>query len=148
MPFEPDVLLKDGDEITLGNTIIKCYHTPGHTPGTMSFVFNSHYKGKEYVCASFGGAGINSMEKWFLQKYSLSDKCREDFRNSLHKMAKIKVDIHLGNHPFNSSTKQKIELWEENPAIANPFIDNEEWQEFLKSCEDNLDNLIEKEKEK
>lgn len=147
MPFEPDVLLKNGDEITLGNTTIKCYHTPGHTPGTMSFVFNSYYQGKEYVCASFGGAGINSMEKWFLQKYSLSDKCRDDFRNSLHKMAKIKVDIHLGNHPFNNQTKDKIKKWEDNPTISNPFIDESEWQNFLKSCEENLDNLIMKEKE-
>ena len=147
MPFEPDVLLNDGDEITLGNTTIKCYHTPGHTPGTMSFVFNTHYQGKEYVCASFGGAGINSMEKWFLQKYSLSDKCREDFRNSLHKMAKIKVDIHLGNHPFNSNTKQKIDLWEQAPDLYNPFINRDEWQIFLKSCEENLDALIIKEKE-
>ncbi len=145
MPFEPDVLLNDGDEITLGNTTVKCYHTPGHTPGTMSFVFNSYYQGKEYVCASFGGAGINSMEKWFLEKYSLSDKCREDFRNSLHKMAKIKVDIHLGNHPFNNQTKEKIQKWQENPDMENPFINPNEWQEFLKNCENNLDNMILKE---
>lgn len=142
LPFEPDVLLKDGDEIKLGNTTIKCYHTPGHTPGTMSFVFNSTYNGKVYTCATFGGAGINTMEKAFIGKYSLTYKCREDFRNSLHRMAKIKVDIHLGNHPFNSNTKQKVELWEENPAIFNPFIDSSEWQRFLKSCETKLDELI------
>lgn len=145
LPFEPDFLLNDGDKITLGNTTIKCYHTPGHTPGTMSFVFNSHYNGKEYVCATFGGAGINTLEKSFLEKYSLPYNCREDFRNSLHKMADVKVDIHLGNHPFNSNTKEKIKLWEENPKGENPFINSGEWQEFLKACEKNLDNLIERE---
>ena len=147
MPFEPDVLLKDGDEISLGNTTVKCYHTPGHTPGTMSFVFASTYMGKEYVCASFGGAGTNTMEKSFLEKYSLPDNCRDDFRNSLNKMAKIKVDIHLGNHPFNSKTKEKIEVWEKNPNAFNPFIESDEWQSFLKLCETNLDNLLAKEKE-
>lgn len=146
-PFEPDVLLKDCDEISLGNTIVKCYHTPGHTPGTMSFVFDSYYKGEKYVCATFGGAGINSMERGFLEKYSLSDECRNDFRNSLKRMAEIKVDIHLGNHPFNNQTKDKIKKWEENPNGSNPFIDSGEWQKFLKSCEENLDNLIKKEKE-
>ena len=40
LPFEPDVLLKDGDEITLGNTTIKCYHTPGHTPGCNCYVID------------------------------------------------------------------------------------------------------------
>lgn len=147
MPFEPDVLLKDGDEITLGNTTIKCYHTPGHTPGTMSFVFNSTYQGKEYVCATFGGAGINTMEKCFLEKYSLPFTCREEFRNSLKRMAEIKVDIHLGNHPFNSKTKEKIKEWEDDPTIFNPFIDEKEWPNFLKYCESTLDDLIAKEKE-
>lgn len=145
LPFEPDVLIKDGDEITLGNTTIKCYNTPGHTPGTMSFVFNSTYAGKEYVCATFGGAGINTMEKCFLEKYSLPFNCREDFRNSLHRMSKIKVDIHLGNHPFNSGTKEKIKKWEDDPNISNPFIDSDEWQRFLKYCEKTLDDMLEKE---
>ncbi len=145
MPFEPDVLLNDGDEITLGNTTVKCYHTPGHTPGTMSYVFNTCYQGREYICATFGGAGVNTMEKAFIEKYSLTYDCREDFRNSLHKMAKINVDIHLGNHPFNSKTKEKIKLWEENPEGANPFINSTEWQEFLKASENNLDTLIKRE---
>lgn len=32
-----DILLKDGDEITLGNSIIKIIHTPGHTVGGICF---------------------------------------------------------------------------------------------------------------
>ena len=145
MPFEPDVLLNDGDEITLGNTTVKCYHTPGHTPGTMSYLFNSCYKGREYVCATFGGAGINTMEKGFLEKYDLPYDCRDEFRSSLRKMANVKVDIHLGNHPFNSFIKEKIKLWEENPNVENPFINSNEWQDFLKNCENNLDNMLLKE---
>ncbi|MBW2592121.1 MAG: MBL fold metallo-hydrolase [Deltaproteobacteria bacterium] len=29
----PDILLKDGDVITIGNTVLNVIHTPGHTPG-------------------------------------------------------------------------------------------------------------------
>lgn len=29
----PDILLKDGDMIAIGNTVLKVIHTPGHTPG-------------------------------------------------------------------------------------------------------------------
>ena len=144
-PFEPDVLLNDGDEITLGNTTIKCYHTPGHTPGTMSFVFNSTYKGEDYICATFGGAGINTMESCFIEKYGLSYDCRDDFRKSLHKMADVNVDIHLGNHPFNNETSRKVKYWFENPTAPNPFINKDEWNSFLELCEKKLNELIEKE---
>lgn len=37
-PFKADVLLKDGDIITLGKTKIKVLHTPGHTSGGCCFV--------------------------------------------------------------------------------------------------------------
>ena len=37
--FEPDVLLRDGDRISLGNTTLKAVATPGHTPGAMSYLF-------------------------------------------------------------------------------------------------------------
>jgi hydroxyacylglutathione hydrolase len=33
--FNIDVLLKDGDEIDIGNSILRVVHTPGHTPGSI-----------------------------------------------------------------------------------------------------------------
>ena len=35
--FEPDILLDDGDVLSLGNTQIRCVATSGHTPGAMSY---------------------------------------------------------------------------------------------------------------
>lgn len=34
----PDRLLADGDEIAFGRTALRVIHTPGHTPGSVSFV--------------------------------------------------------------------------------------------------------------
>jgi hydroxyacylglutathione hydrolase len=34
----PDRLLADGDEIAVGRTSLRVIHTPGHTPGSISFV--------------------------------------------------------------------------------------------------------------
>ncbi|MEO0278513.1 MAG: MBL fold metallo-hydrolase [candidate division WOR-3 bacterium] len=31
----PDIVVKDGDSITLGSVTLKVIHTPGHTPGSM-----------------------------------------------------------------------------------------------------------------
>ena len=41
-PFVPDVLLKDGDTVTLGETVFTVLHTPGHTIGGCCYVTEGH----------------------------------------------------------------------------------------------------------
>lgn len=36
--FKPDILLKEGDEIKIGEATLKVLHTPGHTPGGICLV--------------------------------------------------------------------------------------------------------------
>ncbi|UCC17160.1 MAG: MBL fold metallo-hydrolase [Dehalococcoidales bacterium] len=37
MPVKPDLFLKDGDTLTIGDLEIRVIHTPGHTPGGLCF---------------------------------------------------------------------------------------------------------------
>jgi glyoxylase-like metal-dependent hydrolase (beta-lactamase superfamily II) len=37
--FEPDFLITDGDEITVGQVSLHAMHTPGHTPGGLCFLY-------------------------------------------------------------------------------------------------------------
>ncbi len=37
LPYPPEVLLSDGDTISVGNLKIEVLHTPGHTPGSLCF---------------------------------------------------------------------------------------------------------------
>jgi hypothetical protein len=50
-----DLVLKDGDVVTLGKTSIKVYVTPGHTPGSASFEFTVYDNGKPHKAFMFGG---------------------------------------------------------------------------------------------
>ena len=50
-----DLVLKDGDVVTLGKTSLKVYVTPGHTPGSASFEFTVYDNGKPYKAFMFGG---------------------------------------------------------------------------------------------
>ena len=38
LPRPPDLVLRDGDEITAGAVVLKAVSTPGHTPGSTCFV--------------------------------------------------------------------------------------------------------------
>lgn len=141
--FIPDVLLQDGDTITLGNTEIKCISTPGHTPGTFSFFFNITENGKALRVGTFGGTGINSLKKAFLDKYSLPYSLRKDYFDSIDKLMNEKVDIFLGNHAWQNNTPEKYE--QSLVSHTNPFIDSFEWTKFLKNCRSRLIQMMQEE---
>ena len=140
--FTPDVLLSDGDVITLGNTEIRCVHTPGHTPGTYSFFFDAIGEQGKKRCGLFGGVGFNSMELSFLDPRGLSHACRTDFLRSVRKMREERVELFLGNHAHNNGLMDKIRRRSEHPEV-NPFLNTEgEWIAFLNGLEKGMKQLI------
>lgn len=138
--FEPDILISEGDTLSLGNTTISFMETPGHTKGTISFFFNTEDNGKTYRVGMFGGAGANTMAQGSFDY----DGCREGYRNSLHRLQKEKVDVFLGNHVWNNDTTVKGELLLKTGE--NKFIDSNLWHEFLDFCEKRLDEVIARDK--
>ncbi len=138
--FDPDILISDGDTLTLGNTTISFMETPGHTAGTISFFFETEEEGNVYRCGMFGGAGANTMAK----KGWEFEGCQEAYRASLHRLQKEEVDVFLGNHTWNNNTFYSgKKLLEEG---INDFIDPTLWGKFLSFCEQRLDSVIAKEK--
>jgi metallo-beta-lactamase class B len=136
--FIPDILVKDGDTLSLGNITVEFMETPGHTKGTISFFFNVTANGKVYRVGMFGGAGANTMVK---EKFDF-DGCREAYRSSSHRLMKEKVDVFIGNHTWNNDTFNKAKILRETGE--NLFIDNELWNKFLSFCENRLDEVIKK----
>lgn len=128
--FVPDITVKDGDTLTLGNTTIRFMHTPGHTKGTISFFFDTEEDGNVYRVGQFGGAGRNSLAKSFPTYYEGS---RDDYINSVNRLKNEKVDIFIGNHCWNNQTEAKAEILKQGKE--NPFINENEWKEFLQFCE-------------
>lgn len=140
--FTPDLELEDGDLISLGNTTIHCVSTPGHSPGVMSFFFDITDHGKTYHVGYFGGAGFNTLYKEKLKQDKLPLSMRETFLNSLQKVREIPVDIVLGNHPRQNETLKKREKMLNNPE-TNPFIDSNEWKQFIDSLTAEFNAFIE-----
>ncbi len=42
IPMSADRILSDGDEISLGETVFKVMHTPGHTKGSVIYITDGH----------------------------------------------------------------------------------------------------------
>ena len=137
--FEPDVIMQDGDVISLGNTSIEIVSTPGHTPGTVSMFFEIIENGKAYKVAMHGGVGINSMKYDFLKKYGLSTDCRQKFLEGIDRIKDRPVDIFIGNHAWNNDTLGKYERMLAGEADA--FVDSSEWKRFLAWCVENVKTL-------
>ena len=136
--FAPDILVKDADSLTLGNTTISFLETPGHTKGTLSLFFNVQEGKNVYRVGMFGGAGANTMA----QGHFDYDGCREEYRDSLHRLQKEKVDVFIGNHVWNNDTQAKGKILMETGE--NQFVDSGLWHAFLDFCEKRLDEVISK----
>lgn len=134
--FTPDILLKDGDTLTLGNTTISFMETPGHTKGTISLFFDTTEGGRTYRVGMFGGAGSNTLRKGTFE----FEGCREAYYASLERLQKEKVDVFIGNHVWNNDTFTKGKLLMETGE--NQFLDETLWNKFLTHCKKRLDNVI------
>jgi len=134
-----DMTATDGQRLTLGETTLTLYLTPGHTLGTISTLIPVKDGGRPHVAALWGGTGFNwtrtpasyiTPERppsfWF-ETYM---KSAERFRDVV---AKAGADIILSNHTNTDGSKAKM------PALAkrkqgepHPFvIGAESVQRFL-----------------
>lgn len=134
--FEADILISDGDRLSLGNTDIIFMETPGHTKGTISLFFDSNENSITYRVGTFGGAGANTLVK---DRFDY-DGCREDYKNSINRLRNEKVDVFIGNHVWNNDTKVKGEHL--LATGENKFIDGKLWYQFLDFCEERLNKII------
>lgn len=137
--FTADILVDDGDELSLGNVTIRFVHTPGHTKGTISLFYNNTDGEKTYRVGTFGGAGLNTLVP---DRFEF-DGCRDAYFASLKRMKEEAVDIFIGNHTWNNDTLGKYEKLA--ATGQNDFIDSELWGRFLDDYYNRLTALIEKE---
>ncbi|MBO4649382.1 MAG: MBL fold metallo-hydrolase [Lentisphaeria bacterium] len=139
-PFRPDHLIHDGDQIKLGNVVIDCVATPGHTPGVISFFWNVEDDGKVYRAGTFGGAGMNSMQSAYVHKYHLeAEDWRGAFRRSIRRAKQEKVDLFIGNHAGQNQTPQRYQRILAGERLA--FVEPGAWGKFLDGCEEALNKL-------
>ena len=114
-----DQAISEGQPIVLGDFKITPVAVPGHTPGSMGFIFPVKDNGKTYIAAMYGGTvltpGIVSDEG--LQTYLKS------VAHFKEETKKAKVAVELQNHPLMDPILAKLDkLKERKKGDANPFV--------------------------
>jgi metallo-beta-lactamase class B len=124
-----DMVATDGQKLTLGDTTITVYATPGHTLGTLSTVFPVTDHGERHVVASWGGTAFNWManpapyvtperpEKFWFETYSASARRFKEIT------AKAGADVLISNHTIFDGSKTKIPALERRKrGDPNPYV--------------------------
>lgn len=124
-----DAEIKDGEPIVLGGVKVTPIAVPGHTPGSMGFIFPVKDNGKSHMAALFGGA--------WLTPQILSDEALQTFQMSVARFKdatrRAKVDVLLQNHMLMDPIQEKLDrLAVRKKNEANPFVVGAaEYQKFL-----------------
>lgn len=122
-----DLVIKDGDVLTLEHTRVKFYVTPGHTPGVLSMEFTVQDGGRSYRAFMFGGVGLNFEGVQRTEQYLASVRRIRSLGT---------IDVNVPNHPEIAQVFQRAErLRQRRPADPHPFVAPGEFQTWLNELE-------------
>ena len=107
----PDEPLRDGESIELGDVALHVVHTPGHTPGSVSFVFEPAEEGDVYVLFSGdtlfpGGPGAT---RW---DYSDFGQIMDSLEKKLFPRLPDDTVVHPGHGPSTTIGTERPHLGE------------------------------------
>jgi metallo-beta-lactamase class B len=128
-----DMIATDGQKLTLGNTTVTLYLTPGHTPGTISTLVPVRDGGRAHLAASWGGTAFNF------------PRTPENFRTYIESAARFRdivrkagADVLIANHTRFDGTKAKVAaLAARKPGEPHPYvIGTEAVQRYLTVAEE------------
>ena len=124
-----DMVATDGEKLTLGDTTVTIYATPGHTLGTLSTIFPVTDHGARHVVATWGGTAFNWMvnstpyftperpERFWFQTY------RDSARRFKEIAARAGADVLISNHTIFDGSKTKIPaLAQRKPGDPHPYV--------------------------
>src|SRR5262245_50945651 len=124
-----DMVATDGMKLTLGDTTLTLYLTPGHTLGTISTLIPVKDHGTPHLVAEWGGTAFNWSRgspayitperpaRFWYETYSNSARRFRDVA------AKAGADVIIANHTIFDGSKTKIPaLQKRGPQDPHPYV--------------------------
>jgi metallo-beta-lactamase class B len=113
-----DLVVTDGQRLTLGDTTLTFTLTPGHTPGTVSTLIPVKDNGTPHLVAEWGGTGFNFPRA--AETFRTYAASAEKFRDIATKAG---ADALISNHTNLDGSKTKIPaLALRKPGDPHPYV--------------------------
>ena len=139
-----DIVATDGQKLTLGDTTITMYLTPGHTLGTISSIIPVKDGGTTHMAAYWGGTAFNWVRgpaayitpehpaRFWFDAYT---KSAQRFRDLAIRAG---ADVLLSNHTKYDLSTTKLALVQKRArGVSNPYvIGKEDLQRFFSVAEE------------
>jgi metallo-beta-lactamase class B len=112
-----DIVAADGQQVKLGDGSVTLLTTPGHTPGTLSMLFQVKDNGKPLTAAYNGGTAFN-----FVNDVPHFDIYIESQRKMAAAAAQAGATVLMTNHSEFDNAVTKIKtMAARKPGEAHPF---------------------------
>jgi metallo-beta-lactamase class B len=142
-----DMVVRDGDVITLGDTSLKLYHTPGHTPGVLSAEFTVFDNGRPHKAFLWGGpgerAGLAGAEQALVSA------------NRVAQIPGIEVGVMVHSwlaptyvYPNGNIFERAQRLAQRRPGEPHVFVDAASWNEFVHNTQAQVTRAIATERQR
>jgi metallo-beta-lactamase class B len=125
--FERDMVIQDGQTLTLGDTSLKMHHLPGHTAGSVAFEFTVYDNDTSHDAFFFGGPGQRGDGEDFLESLNFIRANLLDIEVAVH------VHSWLSTFPYpgGSVFERALRLSYRQAGDPHPFVDNVAWRIWL-----------------
>jgi metallo-beta-lactamase class B len=128
-PPKRDQIVTDGQPIVIGDLTITPVAIPGHTAGSMGYIFPVKDNGQQHLAALYGGT--------ILTANIISDDGLRTYIASVARFkaatAKARVDVEIQNHPLMDPIQVKLDrLKTRAKGQPHPFVvGRDNYQKFL-----------------
>ncbi|MEZ5491174.1 MAG: MBL fold metallo-hydrolase [Gammaproteobacteria bacterium] len=121
------IVAYDGMDITLGDTTVTLWETPGHTRGTLSYTFTVFDNGEPVTVAYSGGTAFNFVNNTPDPGIQNFQTYIDSQRHIAAQAAAVNASVILSNHSVFDSATSRNRMLAGRGDGPHPYVLGEEW---------------------
>ena len=126
-PVKVDRVLQDGDQVTLGGSVLTAHLTPGHTPGCTTWTMDVREGDRDLHAVIIGSPNVN--EGYVLVNNKDYPGIATDYQTTFRVLKALPVDLFLGAHGAYFDMTSKYERMQKGEKDV--FVDPVGYQRYV-----------------